>query len=50
MDMFVPGMSVSCAVRRRRRLRNRNLTWDFPMASLAPGRKKWEHQERWPCP
>lgn len=49
--MFIPGFSVSCAGRRRRRsLWNRNLTWDFPVTSLAPGRKKWEHQERWPCP
>lgn len=39
MDMFIPGMSVSCAVRRRRRLWNRNLTWDFPMASLALGER-----------
>lgn len=38
MTMFMPGIPVSSSVRRWS-LWNRNLTWDLPASSLAPGRK-----------
>lgn len=39
MAMFMPGIPVSSSVRRWS-LWNRNLTWDLPAASLAPGRNR----------